>query len=715
MKIVGVEGLSPENLRDEVARGARFVLYRYCISILVMTFRRPSNVYFIKPGGNRVIRGLPFDLISLVLGWWGFPWGPIYTVEALVDNLLGGKDVTGEILASLAPSASAPGPGFPPAMETTPAHAPAPAGPSQATKIAVGAAIVAGLALAIVCSICYYRSTQLTVVFVSGAPQSYAVEIDGVRHQLARGRPVVLTRHEGSFVATCGVPGAAPAAKTFSFSLPFFSHLSESRVAVINPDLCAIVYQETTVYYPAGAAPKPGARPEIQLFAGRMEYFLPAPDYVFTDFPRQIQMDQNASSATRTRLAQLTEATPEQQAALLRSKLGYASMLLHFSHLAAQQPEDEDLFRAAIAHLTPEDCRAWFERRLDDRPVLVEWHRYYQQFAQIRFPDLDLVNKYRGVLAADPDNGALRYLLGRISGNPEEMRTLYEQAIAAPQPCPYGYYGLGVSALDAADYPRALESLDSAGRHGVDSAALKYNRRLARIGTGDFEGLLADAAAQRKAAPRDLAAAGEAITCGLLAGRGKAAAETMKTEFLAQIAHGPQVAPKELSDFAAYLSALIAYGTNDAPGFAREIAILETPECSFQAAVSLGDHAAAAQALKKIPDAASNAFLLCYLVAHQGGDDRAAEAYFSQALERMAKEDRDSRQLAALLRQPVPPTVREIEAISVAAGEKRIIMTALACRYPQDRAAYIDWARRTDIDPAFPHLLIAQITTSARH
>jgi hypothetical protein len=37
------------------------------------------------------------------VGWWGIPWGPIFTVPALVTNLRGGIDVTESMLASLSP------------------------------------------------------------------------------------------------------------------------------------------------------------------------------------------------------------------------------------------------------------------------------------------------------------------------------------------------------------------------------------------------------------------------------------------------------------------------------------------------------------------------------------------------------------------------------------------------------------------------------------
>ena len=98
MKIDGIEGMTAADVNAEVAKGGKFVVYQYCISILIMTFRRSSGVYFIKSNENAVMVGFGFTLLSLVAGWWGIPWGPIYTVGALITNLRGGKDVTKEVM-----------------------------------------------------------------------------------------------------------------------------------------------------------------------------------------------------------------------------------------------------------------------------------------------------------------------------------------------------------------------------------------------------------------------------------------------------------------------------------------------------------------------------------------------------------------------------------------------------------------------------------------
>jgi hypothetical protein len=108
MKILGIEGMSPDQLRFEIQRGAKLVCYQYCVSVVVITFRRSTDVYYVPAGESPVTKGLPWTLLSLVGGWWGIPWGPIYTVQSLVTNFKGGKDVTGNFSAHLSRSASAP-------------------------------------------------------------------------------------------------------------------------------------------------------------------------------------------------------------------------------------------------------------------------------------------------------------------------------------------------------------------------------------------------------------------------------------------------------------------------------------------------------------------------------------------------------------------------------------------------------------------------------
>lgn len=94
MRIDGVDGFTSAQIIDELKRGGRFVFFEYCISCIAFTLRRPSVICFVP--GNRWgwVRGLPYSLTTLALGWWGVPWGIFYTPLVLATNLAGGCDVT---------------------------------------------------------------------------------------------------------------------------------------------------------------------------------------------------------------------------------------------------------------------------------------------------------------------------------------------------------------------------------------------------------------------------------------------------------------------------------------------------------------------------------------------------------------------------------------------------------------------------------------------
>ena len=101
MEIKGINSITTEELAHELGRGAKFVIYQYSISILILSFKQPSDIYFVRSNESAVVKGLPYTLLSLVAGWWGIPWGPIFTIGALHNNLRGGKDVTAEVVNML--------------------------------------------------------------------------------------------------------------------------------------------------------------------------------------------------------------------------------------------------------------------------------------------------------------------------------------------------------------------------------------------------------------------------------------------------------------------------------------------------------------------------------------------------------------------------------------------------------------------------------------
>jgi len=85
----------------EIRNGRRFVVYQYAVSLIAVSFLRPSKLEEIGPDQSRFVRGLKYSLISLVAGWWGIPAGPIFTIASIVRNCRGGIDLTATVIEVL--------------------------------------------------------------------------------------------------------------------------------------------------------------------------------------------------------------------------------------------------------------------------------------------------------------------------------------------------------------------------------------------------------------------------------------------------------------------------------------------------------------------------------------------------------------------------------------------------------------------------------------
>jgi len=108
MAIKGIEHLSNDEINAELRKGAKFVVFQYCVSIVVMSFKRSSGIYFIPSGSSAAGKAAPWCALSLLVGWWGIPWGPIWTIGTVAKNLGGGTDVTAHVLGASTANAPIP-------------------------------------------------------------------------------------------------------------------------------------------------------------------------------------------------------------------------------------------------------------------------------------------------------------------------------------------------------------------------------------------------------------------------------------------------------------------------------------------------------------------------------------------------------------------------------------------------------------------------------
>ena len=70
------------------------VAYTYVISFIVLTYRKSTRYYFKEAeAGKALAAKILCILCNLIVGWWGIPWGPIWTIKETFCNLINSNTV----------------------------------------------------------------------------------------------------------------------------------------------------------------------------------------------------------------------------------------------------------------------------------------------------------------------------------------------------------------------------------------------------------------------------------------------------------------------------------------------------------------------------------------------------------------------------------------------------------------------------------------------
>lgn len=710
MKIKGVEGLTPELIRAEVDRGARFVVYTYCISLFVVTLKRPSDVYLIPAGQSRLTKGLPFTLLSLVMGWWGFPWGPIYTVVALVKNFGGGDDVTDGVLNAIGvatPSAPPPLPltGSMPEPTFTSAASRPPGRPSTFSRAQLirGVSILAAVVVAIYAIVCFSLGQSVDAVVLSGLPAPYTVRVNGQEVAVPAHGQTKISLKVGE-VTVAGLPGGG--SETFQIDSPFFSRPFDRKVVVICPDRLAVFYQYDVVYKADNQRSDAGAPDEKpQIFVNQLAYVLPKPDYFFEPQPARIQMSKQGFE-TRSRITELPSMSAADVVHTIEHQVNSEAAKAYLSRWASVDPDNEEIGRLVAQHLGLASHLALLEPHLEERPVRVNVHRWYQNYTERLKPEVDLEKKYAAWAAAEPDNGALLYLQGRIEKDPTRARPLMEKALTVSHPCAHAHFALAYLDNSVARYDSALAHTTQAEAAGLALEHVKALKRDALFGLGRHDTLLADLQRERKAARQAVQVIGEELQCQVLQAPQRsvqaivdAASRELKGEFTAE----------ERENIKAYWASVAYYAQGQERAFAQEARKLKLPVYAFEAAISERDLDAALEALKTEPQSGPVAHLDLYLAAMQSGKATQAEQHWKAAVDAMAQWRGEYYLIARHLNGEAALTPEQICDLTMSRDDKAVLLTALGLRFPEQRERFHQMAARLNVTPDFPQLLVKSV------
>lgn len=525
------------------------------------------------------------------------------------------------------------------------------------------------------------------VFFVNGLDKPYAVVVNGREQNLRPGAATLIQVPEGE--VAIGFANLPLEPVRCRLETPFFSRPFKSHTFIINPDQLAILFWQQVPY-----SENPQAGPGQHKFhLGTLLYSFEGIDFEFKPFPNSFPV-KKGQTITKTGIELVPQLNSLTRLNLVTANLDPVGRTEYAKRWVELHPEDVLGLYWLIGNLSGENVTLeYLKPGLAARPLRVEWHRIYQGVMQKSHPEKDLRPEYRQLLEemkGDPD---AFYLLARLEDLDEGDRLL-RQAAEGPTPSMYPFSSLGFHALAAGQFADAVKWMEKAVHLAPDHPLIWRDFKLALFATKQHDRLL-EVLQKKSPSPSDFfgISSDQADRLRTLAAKGdKAAVQAAIAEAIRSLPGQADAGQQQRKRMELQLA--VCCQERDLAGYLKWASQFPD-QYRFELALLNGKLSDAAQAIEAGASLVVGHALL-YLAARKAGDQKLADQEWPKLLAALDKEDRDSRELGAMLagRQPINPD--RLRRLPVECLEKRVLLLVVAKRYPDKAKDVLPLARQLD-------------------
>jgi tetratricopeptide (TPR) repeat protein len=555
-----------------------------------------------------------------------------------------------------------------------------------------------------------YTRRHRRLYVVNAYPQPARVEVPGVGSITVGRTPAELPLPEGRYRAIIH----GPIEEEVNFEVRAESYAArwiEKPVCVLNVGGAALLSSEIAHYSRSNIIP-----PDVTYHFGESFFAIGDISNQFKPLPQQV----NLSSSEREKI--LTHLD------VFRGKPmeAFQQMLLHKQDAEALRFAEWRLrsFPPALEFVDAYGAKAMemgqirraeetLHAGLSRRPVEIAWHRLYQSLDLSSQREAALRREYDAALAREPGNSALLYLRGRLCGHARESRQYFDRAREADPQNPWPLFAIAYQLADAGDwkgsrplYARALE-LDPR------NPSIDQELFLTRLALGETLDLAHELREAVKKSPQD---AGALLRlCDVLAADGL---NSELKRFLADY----QRATRRFTDPASvvFIKSVLARGYYSIGDFAlmeQTVAGERDPSLRLLLGQALIEQGRIAEASKNglLPpqNGEPSQLVACAIAWSLARDPVSTSGWLNYAKNAFLKGDANRRRAAALLDQPLPPTLDEVEAADLYHTDKAAVLAALGVVFRNERKDYAERARRFNVDRDFPYHLLRRTINPA--
>lgn len=532
---------------------------------------------------------------------------------------------------------------------------------------------------------------------VNGSLTPYTIQLNDTTYNLKPSAPKRIRIPMGGH--TVRIKGTLFPVEAFNFTykLPFWKRLNDDNTLVLNPDAMAFLINEAVPYISEGSSRH--GEPKYDYYFGKKWYVIPAVDYAFRDLPKNIDMYGEIEYKNHLMLYETISYLDSLNALAAN---GSPADLKIFSQRAMQfdAANGDGAVLLQIAKGTNElGSVENLERGLAKRPLLIEWHRFYQSVMEAEKPNHDLEAEYRKLVEDEPDIPGLKYLLGRVMKDQQEAINVLLASEKGEGCNGYGYHAVAYNLLCRCNFEDALKPAEQAVERNPDQSTFEFTWTECRLANKQYDRILKLVRENRRKNPESGELAALEIRYLCLQDKQKDAKQ-VGTKFITDNQQWMERSVQR--QWIDYFRATRCYVNGDSSGYLEALAKAFPDSADYETALHSGNVKSVFQTLEKEDNTDFTAYLILYCAAHHHGD----QAIAKQALDKILELTSDQPELLGILNGSETITPVKLSKLDMLPESKKLVACALAYQHPERQDEYFELAEMCNYSPFFPQHLI---------
>jgi tetratricopeptide (TPR) repeat protein len=547
------------------------------------------------------------------------------------------------------------------------------------------------------------RHRVIHVVNACGTPALIQIDDEPAQKISGLGKVIVA---EGPH--TIKISGPVQETHNVQIATAYFDRWFQRPAWILDVGGEAVLEERELVY---GANPRPSIR---RLIIGETFVNRPNCDYIFEDSPARMEVRNGQREVVKKELKWIqghdVDAFHEMTATNHVKGMEFAE------HRLGRDPVQPELLQAYLRVARVSDwprLKTFLKSGIERRPVNVTWHRYYQELIDSKAAEKELTALYDRYLAANPADGAVLYLRGRIEPDWKKEETYFGLAIKAAPRLAWPWYALAWRDCSRGNWDDCLTNARKAKELNIDEPeTLSELIHMARLGKGEADKLVPEYRSLLRANTTNPWLLFHLVDALVITGK----ANEVDAEVSAWLSRLPvQVrsrASAQMKAFALYQAGNI----KECRSFCSKNETLKSSQVYAQALLADGIPQVAAndQELAAVWKDPWNELALS-LAFSLSGKAIEAEECRSRAVKGFREGEVNVRPVADLLTAKDAPAMESLSHAHAPPYQKVLLAAALAEKFPAKKQEYLALAKALNLRPLPPYYLVRRAVEQRTH